>query len=55
MSKEFDENNAKDVYQKARAVVIDLGNQQREQAILYIKKIEQRKINELQREILSQG
>lgn len=40
MSKEFDENNAKDVYQKARAVVIDLGNQQREQAILYIKKIE---------------
>jgi len=56
MNKEVDNNlDLDDIYQKAQAMVSGLGNLQKEQAISYIKKIEQKKINELRREVLSES
>ncbi len=53
MSKEKDKiNDIDDIYQKAQAMVSVLGKQQREQAISYIKKIEQKKISELRQEVI---
>lgn len=49
-SKEMDE-----IYQKAQAMVSNLGNQQRGRAISYIKRIEEKKIAELRREVISES
>ncbi|MFA6514302.1 MAG: hypothetical protein WCT50_03390 [Patescibacteria group bacterium] len=55
MTKELDKNKEiDDIYQKAREEVADLGFRQREIAISYLKKIEQKKINDL-RELLSKS
>lgn len=56
MSKEIKENKEIDaMYQNAQAMVSRLGNLQKEQAISYIKKVEQKKISELQQELLSES
>lgn len=52
MNKELDKTKKlADIYQKTQEAVSVLGRQQKEQAISYIKKIEQKKINALRKEI----
>lgn len=54
MGAELDKNREiDDIYQKAQTTVMELNRQQRKKAISYIKKIEQKKINELRQEVLS--